>query len=342
LAAALDPLMRKRGEEDDRTPPQRRADALLELTDIALRSAALPDCGGDRPRLTFLVRTAAPTPLGDTTPGDTTPADTTPADTTPADTTPADTTPADTTPADTTPADTTPADTTPADTTPAPLAEVALGDVAGAVTGAGPGAAFSASQIAVSAFADPDSDHLLLGTTAMLPAQTIARIGCDADINTATVNAFGEILNYHRTRRDPPPHQRRAVVLRDKHGVFPHCDRPASACQCHHVVPWSQGGPTNINNLALACLYHHHLVHEGGWRLQRLPPDHPATATPPAHHPAGSPPHPTDANPANTDNPPPDPGGSGDSHPKCATSRRQRPVSPGRRRPSAWRRAGRA
>ena len=55
LAAALQPLMAKRGPEDDRTPGQRRADALLELVDIALRSSQLPDCGGDRTRITLVV-----------------------------------------------------------------------------------------------------------------------------------------------------------------------------------------------------------------------------------------------------------------------------------------------
>src|SRR5207237_2676894 len=55
LAAALEPLMRRRGPEDVRTPVQRRADALLELVEIALRSGDLPDCGGDRTRITLVV-----------------------------------------------------------------------------------------------------------------------------------------------------------------------------------------------------------------------------------------------------------------------------------------------
>ena len=63
LVAALEPLMAKRDREDERTPAQRRADALVELTGLALRAGTLPDCGGDRPRLTFLVRADAPDPL---------------------------------------------------------------------------------------------------------------------------------------------------------------------------------------------------------------------------------------------------------------------------------------
>ena len=56
LQAALLPLCRPQGPEDTRTAGQRRADALLELTAVALRSSELPDCGGDRPRLTLVVR----------------------------------------------------------------------------------------------------------------------------------------------------------------------------------------------------------------------------------------------------------------------------------------------
>jgi hypothetical protein len=218
LAAALEPLMTRRGEEDTRTPTQRRADALLELTGAALRAGSLPDCGGDRPRLTFLVRTAA----RGGRPG--------------------------------------------------------LADVAGAVTGTGSGALFAGSQVGVSAFGDLDSTGLLIGTTALLPLETVARIGCDADINTATVNQLGEILNFDRTRRDPSPAQRRALVLRDQGCVFPGCDRPPALCQAHHLRYWSRHGPTNLDNLALICHYHHHLLHEGGWRLQRLPP---TTGAPP-------------------------------------------------------------
>ncbi|MGH9101378.1 MAG: HNH endonuclease signature motif containing protein, partial [Acidimicrobiales bacterium] len=29
-----------------------------------------------------------------------------------------------------------------------------------------------------------------------------------------------------------------------------------------------RGGPTDIDNLAMLCSAHHHLVHEGGWSLR--------------------------------------------------------------------------
>ncbi|WP_435204348.1 DUF222 domain-containing protein [Micromonospora sp. bgisy143] len=51
LREAIDPLCSPAGEHDDRSPGQRRADALGEICRLALRTGHLPDNGGDRPQL---------------------------------------------------------------------------------------------------------------------------------------------------------------------------------------------------------------------------------------------------------------------------------------------------
>ncbi|MGC4768105.1 DUF222 domain-containing protein [Micromonospora sp. DT44] len=51
LREAVDPLCAPAGEHDDRSPGQRRADALGEICRLALRTGHLPDNGGDRPQL---------------------------------------------------------------------------------------------------------------------------------------------------------------------------------------------------------------------------------------------------------------------------------------------------
>ena len=55
--AALDPLCNPRTcqPEDERTPTQRRADALREVCQLALRTDELPDHGGERPQLVVTV-----------------------------------------------------------------------------------------------------------------------------------------------------------------------------------------------------------------------------------------------------------------------------------------------
>jgi len=51
VTAAMDPLTAPAGDADDRTPGQRRADALVEVCRIALACGRLPDNGGDRAQL---------------------------------------------------------------------------------------------------------------------------------------------------------------------------------------------------------------------------------------------------------------------------------------------------
>ncbi|MFG1896277.1 DUF222 domain-containing protein [Micromonospora zamorensis] len=55
LREAIDPLCAPSGEHDDRSPGQRRADALGEVCRLALRTGQLPDNGGDRPQLVVTV-----------------------------------------------------------------------------------------------------------------------------------------------------------------------------------------------------------------------------------------------------------------------------------------------
>ena len=70
-----------------------------------------------------------------------------------------------------------------------------------------------------------------------------------------------------------PDYLRRAVSLRDPHCQWPGgCDRPASQCEPHHVVPRSAGGETSLRNLTNLCLaHHHHYIHRIGWKLTAHP-----------------------------------------------------------------------
>jgi 5-methylcytosine-specific restriction endonuclease McrA len=36
---------------------------------------------------------------------------------------------------------------------------------------------------------------------------------------------------------------------------------PPWACEIHHLHHWADGGPTNLDNLALICWHHHQLIH---------------------------------------------------------------------------------
>lgn len=107
--------------------------------------------------------------------------------------------------------------------------------------------------------------------TPLSPA-TIRRLACDADIIPTVLGGHGVVLDQGRRRRTATGAQRSALVQRDQHCVFPDCDRPPSWCQIHHLMPWEAGGPSDLDNLAMLCSSHHHLVHEGGWSLRQPEP----------------------------------------------------------------------
>ena len=49
--------------------------------------------------------------------------------------------------------------------------------------------------------------------------------------------------------------------------AYPHCDVTFDRCDIHHVIAWLHHGSTDLDNLLPLCGRHHHLVHEGRWRL---------------------------------------------------------------------------
>ena len=83
-------------------------------------------------------------------------------------------------------------------------------------------------------------------------------------------NPLGEMLDMGLTERWATPEQYLALLARDRRCRFPGCRVPAKYTVVHHLVNYPLG-PTDLSNLVLLCDRHHHLVHEGHWRLQRTP-----------------------------------------------------------------------
>ncbi len=81
----------------------------------------------------------------------------------------------------------------------------------------------------------------------------------------------GNILDVGRAHRRFTPRQRRALVIRDGGCGFPGCDRKPKWCDAHHLRPWEDDGPTDLDNGVLLCRRHHNLIHHTGWRLRRDP-----------------------------------------------------------------------
>jgi hypothetical protein len=100
-----------------------------------------------------------------------------------------------------------------------------------------------------------------------ISAASVERLACDCNVTRILLDGESQVIDVGRSKRVVSPTQRRALSVRDKGCRWPGCDRPASYTSAHHLVHWTKGGPTDLDNLALLCLRHHWLVHEGKWQL---------------------------------------------------------------------------
>ncbi len=100
----------------------------------------------------------------------------------------------------------------------------------------------------------------------LISTEVVRRIACDATIAIGVDDDVGHTMYEGRARREPSEAQRREVMRRDRHCRFPGCTN-VTFTNIHHVVPWKPGGTTDLYNLALLCLHHHHLVHSRGWTM---------------------------------------------------------------------------
>lgn len=100
-------------------------------------------------------------------------------------------------------------------------------------------------------------------------AQTVQRLACDGTLTRVILGPESVVIDVGRARRVVAGAARRALNARDGHCKWPHCDRPASWSDAHHVIHWIKGGETDLSNMVLLCHRHHWMAHEGGWQLVR-------------------------------------------------------------------------
>jgi hypothetical protein len=102
----------------------------------------------------------------------------------------------------------------------------------------------------------------------ILHPEVARRLACSARVQVVVEDEWGEAVAVTRARREPPAWMVRQLRYRDRGCVFPGCGTRRFTV-AHHLRPWSVGGPTSLENLALVCTFHHRLVHELGWRVRR-------------------------------------------------------------------------
>jgi hypothetical protein len=100
----------------------------------------------------------------------------------------------------------------------------------------------------------------------LIDGETVQRIACDATFAVAVDDDVGHTMYEGRARRFPTQAQRREVIRRDRQCRFPGCAN-VTFTNVHHVIPWKPGGRTDLDNLALLCLFHHGVVHRKVWTM---------------------------------------------------------------------------
>lgn len=119
----------------------------------------------------------------------------------------------------------------------------------------------------------------------ILPVGTVRRLACDAWLVPTLVDTrcdesgesvvdperawrapttpgeHGSVLDVGHAERLFTLHQKRGLMIRDRHCTFPGCTTPATWTDAHHLRQWLDGGRTDLSNGALLCGRHHTLVH---------------------------------------------------------------------------------
>jgi hypothetical protein len=92
-------------------------------------------------------------------------------------------------------------------------------------------------------------------------------LSCDSDV-VPILERDGAPLDVGRTSRLISPRLRLALQARDGGCLYPVCGVPAPRTDGHHIKHWFDGGPTELQNLASLCRFHHRRHHEGAFSIR--------------------------------------------------------------------------
>ncbi|WP_104133722.1 HNH endonuclease signature motif containing protein, partial [Cryobacterium sp. Y62] len=93
---------------------------------------------------------------------------------------------------------------------------------------------------------------------------------CTGGAQSVIIDDHGAILYLGEKVRCFTAKQRAAIAARDGGCIIPGCTIPARWTEVHHILPWEQGGPTNVDNGTLLCWFHHHTINTNGWTIRMI------------------------------------------------------------------------
>jgi len=102
-------------------------------------------------------------------------------------------------------------------------------------------------------------------TGAQLTVGALRRMGAEAEVIPAVLAGRSLPLDLGRGERLFSRAQKLALAARD--GGCAWCGAPAAWCDAHHIVPWLQGGRSDLENGVLLCRSCHTGIHDTGWEI---------------------------------------------------------------------------
>ncbi|MCZ4517566.1 DUF222 domain-containing protein [Rhodococcus ruber] len=245
LLTALLPLTEPRpaadGTQDERSPARRRADAFGHILDRYLASSNRPTEGGEKPHVNLHIRLQDLTDLHGTTAGA----------------------------GDKCSGSGSGENTGTATESDSASSSTSGGDADGCDSG-------PASDRG--AYRDLFGDGTTVGWLPWmgpLSRETSRQLACDCILTAIVMDENGSPINLARTARTVTAKQKRALIARDHGCAFPGCGKPAAWTEGHHIWHWTDGGPTDMNNLVLLCGFHHRLIHHSDWEVFIAADNHP-------------------------------------------------------------------
>jgi hypothetical protein len=113
-----------------------------------------------------------------------------------------------------------------------------------------------------------DAGFAQTSTGQTVTAGEARRWACQAGIVPVVLGGDSEVLDLGRSRRLVSDAIRKALNLRDRGCTTLGCTMQAAFCEAHHVVPWSRGGKTSLDDCKLLCPWHHHRAHDPDWEMR--------------------------------------------------------------------------
>lgn len=108
------------------------------------------------------------------------------------------------------------------------------------------------------------------GSEIPISVETVERTICTAGTVALRFSEDGQVLDLGREARLFSSHQKVALAARDGGCMWPDCDKSAGWTEAHHINQWARdGGRTDLCDGVLLCRFHHMLLHNNHWEIER-------------------------------------------------------------------------